>query len=87
MLDFHSKEAEFVSWFWLGGGLVQLGHFVKTLCLIHTALPVSVEKYTKTRWSLLSSVGARGSKSSHVGKREQIYIGLTELGSRSQTSQ
>ena len=55
--------------------------------LIRSALPVSVGKDTKTRWSLLSSVGARGSKSSHVGKREQIYIGLTELGSRSQTSQ
>ena len=65
-----------------GGGLIpplpfrRLGNFVHPtlftpLCsphFVHPTLPVSFRRCTKSCWSLLSGVYARGSKRSHAGK-------------------
>ena len=48
-----------------------LGNFV------HLTLPVSFGRDTKSRWSLLSSVYARGSKRSHTGGKCVTCTGLT----------
>ena len=38
---------------------------------VHLTLPVSFGRNTKSRWSLLSGVYARGSKRSHTGGKNQ----------------
>ena len=46
---------------------------------IHPPLSVSVGRDTKSRWSLLSGVYARGSKRSHTGGKCVTCSGLTNL--------
>ena len=41
---------------------------------IHPTLPVSFSKDSKSLWSLLSGVYARGSKISHAGKRKKLVV-------------
>ena len=44
---------------------------------VYPALPVSFGRDSKSRWSLLSGVYARGSKRSHAGKWKKTCDGLT----------
>ena len=48
-----------------------LGNFV------HPTLPVSFGRDTKSRWSLLSGVYARGSKRPHTGKWKKLVVDST----------
>ena len=54
-----------------GGSIPSLGNFV------HLTLPVCFGRDTKSRWSLLSGVYARGSKISHTGGKCVTCSGLT----------
>ena len=45
---------------------------------VHPTLPVSSKRNTKSSWSLVPGVYARGSKRSHTGKWRKICCGLTE---------
>ena len=58
-----------------------LGNFV------HPTLPVSIGRDTKSRWSLLPGVYARGSKRSHTGGKSVTCRGLNEWWSLSLTHQ
>ena len=94
-LDFRSKGPGFkttcgrASDFSVEGTWVQnhllpfqnLGNFV------HPTLPVSFGRYTKSRWSLLLGVYARGSKMSHTGGKCVTCCGLKEWWSLSLTHQ
>ena len=74
-----------VGWWWWGvlmsRFLVKVSWLLLTTCwlpfqnlgnLVHPILSVSFGRYTKSRWSLLSGVYARGSKRSHTGKWKNL---------------
>ena len=59
----------------LGWGVVTFVGYLQVFILSH--LPVSFGRDTKSRWSLVSGVYARGSKRSHTGGKCVTCSGLT----------
>ena len=59
------------------GGSIPPTAVSKLSNFVHLTLPVSFGRDTKSRWSLLSGVYARGSKRSHTGGKCVICHGLT----------
>ena len=59
------------------GGSIPPATVSKLSNFVHLTLPVSFGRDTKSQWSLLSGVYARGSKRSHTGGKCVTCSGLT----------